>query len=240
MPPAQPYDLRPGRFRLAGDHAPTTHHLSDERKPHESHACHLNPRTPARRRPSRPRGDTSRFRPARRPIDRESRRDRIRRSRRQAGRARHSCRRARPRTPRRARPPSPCHAGAAVDSRSQRSARRRPRASVRTERRETRRGSARGVPPVDSRKQRRVSAPNSTNMNRLGHTYDVIVVGSRCAGAATAMQLAQQSHDVLVVDRDDPPRHPVVARHRPAAASSNSNAVQNQSRPIFDAERCRR
>ena len=31
--------------------------------------------------------------------------------------------------------------------------------------------------------------------------YDVIVVGSRAAGAATAMLLARQGHDVLVVDR---------------------------------------
>jgi flavin-dependent dehydrogenase len=33
------------------------------------------------------------------------------------------------------------------------------------------------------------------------HDYDVVVVGARCAGASTAMLLAQQGHDVLVVDR---------------------------------------
>jgi flavin-dependent dehydrogenase len=33
------------------------------------------------------------------------------------------------------------------------------------------------------------------------HTFDVIVVGSRCAGAATARLLAGRGHDVLVVDR---------------------------------------
>lgn len=31
--------------------------------------------------------------------------------------------------------------------------------------------------------------------------YDVVVVGARCAGASTAMLLARQGHDVLVVDR---------------------------------------
>jgi flavin-dependent dehydrogenase len=31
--------------------------------------------------------------------------------------------------------------------------------------------------------------------------HDVVVVGARCAGAATAMLLARQGHDVLVVDR---------------------------------------
>jgi 2-polyprenyl-6-methoxyphenol hydroxylase-like FAD-dependent oxidoreductase len=33
------------------------------------------------------------------------------------------------------------------------------------------------------------------------HTYDAIVVGARCAGAPTAMLLAQQGHRVLLVDR---------------------------------------
>ncbi|MDF2772229.1 MAG: NAD(P)/FAD-dependent oxidoreductase [Geminicoccaceae bacterium] len=32
-------------------------------------------------------------------------------------------------------------------------------------------------------------------------TYDAIVIGARCAGAATAMQLARQGHRVLLVDR---------------------------------------
>ena len=31
--------------------------------------------------------------------------------------------------------------------------------------------------------------------------HDVVVVGSRCAGAATAMLLARAGHDVVVVDR---------------------------------------
>lgn len=35
--------------------------------------------------------------------------------------------------------------------------------------------------------------------------YDVIVVGARCAGSATAMLLARQGHSVLLVDRDDFP-----------------------------------
>ena len=33
------------------------------------------------------------------------------------------------------------------------------------------------------------------------HRYDVVVVGARAAGAATAMLLARQGHDVLLVDR---------------------------------------
>jgi 2-polyprenyl-6-methoxyphenol hydroxylase-like FAD-dependent oxidoreductase len=33
------------------------------------------------------------------------------------------------------------------------------------------------------------------------HTYDAIVVGARCAGAPTAMLLARQGHEVLLVDR---------------------------------------
>jgi flavin-dependent dehydrogenase len=41
-----------------------------------------------------------------------------------------------------------------------------------------------------------------TDQNQI---YDVIVVGSRCAGAATAMLLAGQGHDVLVVDRAELP-----------------------------------
>jgi flavin-dependent dehydrogenase len=41
-------------------------------------------------------------------------------------------------------------------------------------------------------------------MSDLQHNHDVIVVGSRCAGAATAMLLARQGHDVLVVDRAEP------------------------------------
>jgi flavin-dependent dehydrogenase len=36
-------------------------------------------------------------------------------------------------------------------------------------------------------------------------TADVVVVGARCAGAATAMLLAQAGHDVLVLDRADFP-----------------------------------
>lgn len=34
------------------------------------------------------------------------------------------------------------------------------------------------------------------------HVYDAIVIGARCAGAATAMLLARKGHDVLIVDRD--------------------------------------
>ena len=32
--------------------------------------------------------------------------------------------------------------------------------------------------------------------------HDVIVVGARCAGAATALHLARKGHKVLLIDRD--------------------------------------
>lgn len=38
-----------------------------------------------------------------------------------------------------------------------------------------------------------------------GHRYDVVVVGARVAGAATALHLARAGHEVLVVDRAGPP-----------------------------------
>ena len=41
-------------------------------------------------------------------------------------------------------------------------------------------------------------------MSKRRSTHDVIVVGARCAGAATAMLLAGQGHDVVVVDRSRP------------------------------------
>lgn len=36
---------------------------------------------------------------------------------------------------------------------------------------------------------------------RVAAVYDAIVVGARCAGAATAMLLARRGLDVLLVDR---------------------------------------
>src|SRR5215472_2722233 len=46
---------------------------------------------------------------------------------------------------------------------------------------------------------------NSTNPERHrarpARRYDAIVVGARCAGAATAMLLATKGYDVLLVDR---------------------------------------
>ena len=41
----------------------------------------------------------------------------------------------------------------------------------------------------------------TTNSNTIEH-HDVVVVGARCAGAATAMLLAAAGHDVLLLDRD--------------------------------------
>ena len=44
-----------------------------------------------------------------------------------------------------------------------------------------------------------LNAPSGTSPT---HQYDVIVVGARCAGSATAMLLAAAGHDVLLLDRD--------------------------------------
>jgi flavin-dependent dehydrogenase len=49
----------------------------------------------------------------------------------------------------------------------------------------------------------RVLAPSGAHGRT--ETADVVVVGARCAGAATAMLLARQGHDVLVVDRAEFP-----------------------------------
>ena len=41
---------------------------------------------------------------------------------------------------------------------------------------------------------------------RLRSDHDVVVVGARCAGAATARLLARAGHDVVMVDRSRPSR----------------------------------
>ena len=43
--------------------------------------------------------------------------------------------------------------------------------------------------------------------------YDVIVVGARCAGAATAMLLARKGHRVLMVDRAGFPSDVAMSTH---------------------------
>src|SRR5437667_11665560 len=42
--------------------------------------------------------------------------------------------------------------------------------------------------------------------------YDVIIVGGRCAGAATATFLGQRGYSVLLIDRDDHPS-PTLSTH---------------------------
>src|SRR5207249_2251437 len=42
---------------------------------------------------------------------------------------------------------------------------------------------------------------DTTGRTGMAKTYDVIVVGARCAGSPLAMLLAQQGYDVLVIDR---------------------------------------
>ncbi|MEI8408709.1 MULTISPECIES: NAD(P)/FAD-dependent oxidoreductase [unclassified Kribbella] len=42
-------------------------------------------------------------------------------------------------------------------------------------------------------------------MKSFRHRHDVVIVGARAAGAATALLLARQGHDVVVVDRDEFP-----------------------------------
>ena len=63
-------------------------------------------------------------------------------------------------------------------------------------------------------------------MTGVGHRrrYDVIVVGARCAGAATAMLLARRDFDVLLVDRarfpsEIPHRHYVHMHNPPRLAA---------------------
>ncbi|HEV2786705.1 MAG TPA: FAD-dependent monooxygenase [Solirubrobacteraceae bacterium] len=50
--------------------------------------------------------------------------------------------------------------------------------------------------------------------------YDAIVIGARCAGAATAMLLAREGIEVLLVDRaevpSDIPHGHFIHRHAPA------------------------
>lgn len=43
---------------------------------------------------------------------------------------------------------------------------------------------------------------NAPSVGTRAHHYDVVVVGARCAGSATAMLLAAAGHDVLLLDRD--------------------------------------
>ena len=46
-----------------------------------------------------------------------------------------------------------------------------------------------------------VRGMTSSTPEHAGAVHDVVVVGARCAGAATAMLLARQGHDVVMVDR---------------------------------------
>ena len=41
-------------------------------------------------------------------------------------------------------------------------------------------------------------------MSTETHTHDVVVIGARCAGAATARLLALQGYDVVLLDRSEP------------------------------------
>ena len=55
----------------------------------------------------------------------------------------------------------------------------------------------------------------------MSDSYDVIVVGARCAGAPTAMLLARQGHRVLLVDRATFPSDTVSTHlvHQPGIAA---------------------
>ena len=44
--------------------------------------------------------------------------------------------------------------------------------------------------------------PYKRPMHSLRHRHDVVVVGARGAGAATALLLARQGYDVALVDRN--------------------------------------
>lgn len=62
------------------------------------------------------------------------------------------------------------------------------------------------------------------------HTHDVVVVGARCAGAATGMLLARMGHDVVVVDRSTFPSD-TLSTH----AISRSGVVQLHRWGLLDA-----
>ena len=68
--------------------------------------------------------------------------------------------------------------------------------------------------------------------------YDAIVIGSRCAGAPTAMLLARRGRRVLVVDRASfPARRPVrphhpAGRHGPPGALGPARAGPGHRRPV--------
>ena len=60
----------------------------------------------------------------------------------------------------------------------------------------------------------------------MAATYDVIVVGARCAGSPTAMLLAQKGYRVLVVDRSTFPSDTVSTHfiHAPGVAALRSGS----------------
>ena len=64
----------------------------------------------------------------------------------------------------------------------------------------------------------------------MGDTYDVIVVGARCAGSPTAMLLARQGHRVLVVDQAEFPSDTVSTHmiHVPGVAALKRWALLDQ------------
>jgi flavin-dependent dehydrogenase len=54
--------------------------------------------------------------------------------------------------------------------------------------------------------------------------HDVVVVGARVAGSATAMLLARLGHDVVVLDQASFPSDTVSPIRSPVAASSSCTA----------------
>ena len=68
-------------------------------------------------------------------------------------------------------------------------------------------------------------------MNRSRH--DVVVVGARVAGSATAMLLARLGHDVVVLDqtsfRRSGPRTRLVSRAQAAASRARPSTTMSES-----------
>ena len=67
------------------------------------------------------------------------------------------------------------------------------------------------------------------NTNTDIHRHDVVVVGARCAGAATAMLLARAGHDVVLLDREQFPSD-TLSTH----AIARSGVVQLQRWGLLD------
>ena len=101
-------------------------------------------------------------------------------------------------------------------------------------------------PPCGGLKVRQSRRRTETEMSKRRSTHDVIVVGARCAVGrrATAMLLARQGDDVVVLDSEPPSqRHPVAWSRatRPPRSSASLSSSPAGARPCSTSSptRCR-